>query len=84
MFSTSVLHQVSHFEDEDQILSHLAAKSASAYVLHLLHQSVRAPATHSVIHICGATLFSQMHYMQTSDRLTTIGRKVRLVFVWHT
>lgn len=48
MLSMSTLHQVSHFEDEDQILSHLAAKSASAYVLHLLHQSVRAPATHAV------------------------------------
>lgn len=48
MLYMSTLHQVSHFEDEDQILSHLAAKSASAYVLHLLHQSVRAPATHAV------------------------------------
>lgn len=41
--SMSVLHQVAHFKDEDQIVSHLAAKSASARVLQLLHQSVRAP-----------------------------------------
>lgn len=37
-----------------------------------------------VIHICGTTLYCQMYYMQTFDRLTTIGRRVRLVFVWHT
>lgn len=64
-----VLYQVSHFEAVDQILSHLAAKSASARVLHLLHQSVRAPAAQSAKrHI----LWHFVEYLRDSYLLVTL------------
>lgn len=57
--------QVHCFQDEDQILSHLAAKSVSACVLYLLHQSVSSPGTRTLLHfkvLHDSDLWQSMHF----------------------